>query len=200
MRLGHERAELIHDPRDTPAYCISEAARLLCIPTTTLRSWVVPGHLGFGSSAPIISTPLHEPPVLSFFNLVEGLVVRSLRSVRGMPIKDIRLAVRFARQALGIERPLPSLDLCDHLGVEWDASNRPVRLGLPVMGRSHPNERQVVIDPMIGFGRPVLRGSCISTSVIADRLAAGESVDELARDYAVSRLSISGAMRFEART
>lgn len=43
--------------------------------------------------------------------------------------------------------------------------------------------RLVVIDPLVGFGRPVLSGTGVTTLSIAERFDAGESIEDLAADY-----------------
>ena len=57
--------------------------------------------------------------------------------------------------------------------------------------------RVVVIDPRVGFGRPVLSGTGVTTLSIAERFDAGESIEELARDYGRSREEIEEAIRCE---
>ena len=56
---------------------------------------------------------------------------------------------------------------------------------------------RVVVDPHIAFGRPVLVGSHIATRVVYQRFAAGDSVEELAADYARPSSDIEEAIRCE---
>ncbi|MHC5779320.1 DUF433 domain-containing protein [Nostoc sp.] len=65
--------------------------------------------------------------------------------------------------------------------------------------RSHEedNPRIVVIDPRIAFGRLVIAGTGIATSVLAERYQAGDSIDDLAYDYECDRLKIEEAIRCE---
>jgi uncharacterized protein (DUF433 family) len=65
--------------------------------------------------------------------------------------------------------------------------------------RSHEenNPRFVVIDPRIAFGRLVIDGTGIATSVVAERYHAGDSIDNLADDYNCDRLYIEEAIRCE---
>lgn len=65
--------------------------------------------------------------------------------------------------------------------------------------RSHEenNPRIVAIDPRIAFGRLVIAGTGISTSVLAERYQAGESIDDLAYDYECDRFKIEEAIRCE---
>ncbi len=81
--------------------------------------------------------------------------------------------------------------------IERDPAGVPVRL-YPFTRKHEADEpRVVVIDPYVSFGRPVLVGTGIPTAVIADRYKAGDSVDELAADYARQRLEIEEAIRSE---
>ena len=65
--------------------------------------------------------------------------------------------------------------------------------------RSHEenNPRFVVIDPRIAFGRLVIAGTGVATSVVAERYHAGDSIDDLADDYNCDRLYIEEAIRCE---
>lgn len=65
--------------------------------------------------------------------------------------------------------------------------------------RSHEedNPRIVVIDPRVAFGRLVITGTGIATSVLAERYHAGDSIDDLANDYNCDRLDIEEAIRCE---
>lgn len=53
----------------------------------------------------------------------------------------------------------------------------------------------VVIDPGLSAGRPVIAGTGLATEVIAERYKAGESIDELARDYERKEEEIEEAVR-----
>ncbi|MBI5487050.1 MAG: DUF433 domain-containing protein [Deltaproteobacteria bacterium] len=83
--------------------------------------------------------------------------------------------------------------------VERDATGLATRLYL-FTRRVEPDEpRVVVVDPLLGFGRPVLVGTGIPTAVLADRYRAGESMDELADDYGCDRNLVEEAVRCELR-
>ena len=55
----------------------------------------------------------------------------------------------------------------------------------------------VVIDPRLSFGRPVLDGLGVRTSILAERFKAGDSIDELAREYDAAPEAIQNAIRCE---
>ncbi|MGH9863440.1 MAG: DUF433 domain-containing protein [Candidatus Acidiferrales bacterium] len=81
--------------------------------------------------------------------------------------------------------------------VEWDESGFAVRL-YPYTRKREPEEpKVVVIDPFVSFGRPILVGTGIPTSVIAERYKAGESIEQLAGDYGRKQLEIEEAIRCE---
>lgn len=57
--------------------------------------------------------------------------------------------------------------------------------------------RLVSVNPFVAFGRPTVAGTNIHTEAIADLFFAGESVEELARDYGLETSFIEAAVRFE---
>ena len=218
--------------RDLAAYTLAEAARYVRLPAATLRSWVLGRHYptagGSGEFPPLIRPASRQPPLLSFSNLIEAHVLRSLRTEHGVPVKALRSALAYAEETLGIDRLLlrPELRanagkvfldrygelieltmsgqlamrrlLADHLDrVEWDSSRFPVRL-YPFLSASAPSDaRPIVIDPRIAFGRPVVVRKGISTSVIAERVDAGKSVDDIAADYDLGSSEIEQAVIYE---
>jgi uncharacterized protein (DUF433 family) len=71
------------------------------------------GHRAVSAAA---VSPLKETPTLSFWNLVESHVLRSLRTDHGVSVKALRKALRYAEQELKIERLLLRKDLCTDAG------------------------------------------------------------------------------------
>ncbi|MGH8562434.1 MAG: hypothetical protein ACRES4_10755, partial [Nevskiales bacterium] len=108
------------DYRDQPAYPLDEAARYLRLPAATLRSWAVgrpyPVSRGQGQFRALLKPAAKEPPVLSFWNLIEAHVLRALRIEHGVSIKAVRQAVDFAERKLHIERLLLSPELRSSAG------------------------------------------------------------------------------------
>lgn len=86
----------------------------------------------------------------------------------------------------------------DHLNrVEYDATRFPARL-YPFLSAVTPDEdRPIVIDPLIAFGRPVVERKAISTSAIVERVDAGESVDHVAADYDLRPSEVEQAIIYE---
>jgi uncharacterized protein (DUF433 family) len=218
--------------RDAPAYTLAEAARYLRLPAATLRSWALgrqyPTAEGRADFSPLLRPAARKPPALSFSNLIEAHVLRSLRNEHGVPVKALRSALAYAEKTLRIDRLLLRPELradagrvfLDRYGelieltasgqlamrrmfdehlkrVEWDSSRFPVRL-YPFLSASAPSaERPIVIDPRIAFGRPVVVSKGISTSTIAERVDAGESVNDIAADYDLAESDIEQAVVYE---
>jgi uncharacterized protein (DUF433 family) len=85
--------------------------------------------------------------------------------------------------------------------IERDDHGLAIRL-YPFSRRPAPTKldespRLVVIDPKVAFGRPVLVGTGVTTSAIAERFDAGESIEALATDYGRSLHQIEEAIRCE---
>ncbi|MGH9713560.1 MAG: DUF433 domain-containing protein [Candidatus Acidiferrales bacterium] len=81
--------------------------------------------------------------------------------------------------------------------IERDMSGAVLRLYPFTRKRDASEPKFIVMDPLVSFGRPVLAGTGIPTSVIADRYKAGESMDQLASDYGRGRSEIEEAVRCE---
>lgn len=214
------------DPRELPAYSITEAARYLRLREATLRSWVV--DRPYPTAAAVIRLPDDGRPVLSFMNMVEAHVLGAIRRRENISLRRVRSAVTFLEQHYHSRHPLAEyqfetdgLDLfIENAGllinlsqqaqlamrqivaaylrrVERDIQGLPIRL-YPFTRKREPDEpRAVVIDPCVSFGRAVLAGTGIVTAVLAERFKAGESVEELARDYGRTALDIQEALRCE---
>ncbi|MEQ1603476.1 MAG: DUF433 domain-containing protein [Pyrinomonadaceae bacterium] len=55
----------------------------------------------------------------------------------------------------------------------------------------------VAINPQIAFGKPVIAGTGIPTSIIAERYKTGESIADIADDYGRKQIEIEEAIRCE---
>jgi uncharacterized protein (DUF433 family) len=231
-RMSSNRRRGADFDRDVPAYTLAEAARYVRLPAATLRSWVLgrqyPTSEGHGDFPPLIRPPSRKPPWLSFSNLIEAHVLRSLRTQHGVPVKALRSALSYAEKELGIDRLLLRRELRTDAGrlfldrygelidltaagqlamrrlfdehlkrVEWDSSRFPVRLYPFVSVLAPSEERPIVIDPRISFGRPVVLRKGISTSTIAERIDAGETVKDVAVDYDLEPSEIEQAVDYE---
>lgn len=215
------------DPRGLPAYTVANASRYLDVPAATLRTWVrgrtYPRQDGIGSFEPLIVPADPDGGRLSFHNLVEAHVLRALRTKHGVPLRHVRPALAYAERDMKIERLLLSREMqtaggqifLERLGqlinlsrsgqlavkellaahlerVQRDDRGIPIRL-TPIRAPD-----TVVIDPAVSFGRPVIAGAGIRTSVLVQRIDAGETVAEVARDYDLPEEQVKAAVLFEA--
>lgn len=182
---------------------------------------------GSGQFPPLIHPASRQPPLLSFSNLIEAHVLRALRTEHGVPVKALRSSLAYAEDSLGVDRLLLRPELRTNAGsvflekygqlidltasgqlamkrlfaehlkrIEWDRS-LPIRL-YPFLSAVAASEgRPILIDPRISFGRPVLERKAISTSTIAERVDAGESVDDVASDYDLRPAEVEEAIIYE---
>jgi uncharacterized protein (DUF433 family) len=81
--------------------------------------------------------------------------------------------------------------------VVWDPRRFPVRLYPFLSSETIARDRPIAIDPRISFGRPVIVRRGVSTHVIAERIDAGESVQDLASDYDLTAGEIEQAVLYE---
>jgi uncharacterized protein (DUF433 family) len=97
----------------------------------------------------------------------------------------------------GGQRAIPEVLNAYLKRIEWDLQGFPTRLYPFTRQRDLVQPKVVMIDPRVSFGRPVLAGTGIRTELVAERYKAGESIDELARDYGRNRAEIEEAVRCE---
>ena len=84
--------------------------------------------------------------------------------------------------------------------IERDPAGAAVAL-YPYLTR-HPQQIQsepkvILIDPRISFGKPILVGIGVPTSIVADRKKAGETIADLAKDYGCEASEIEKAIEYE---
>jgi uncharacterized protein (DUF433 family) len=89
---------------DLPNYSPMEAVRYFHVPPSTLAYWTEePNQL--------VSLASHEPPLLSFKNLVELYVLEGLRKIHGVHTSRIRTAVNFLLKTEPSRHPLADYDI-----------------------------------------------------------------------------------------
>jgi uncharacterized protein (DUF433 family) len=178
---------------------------------------------------PVIDIADPKNRQMSFINLAEAFVLAGIRREHSIPLPKVRNAVEYLRRTFKTNRPLAEeqfetdgVDLfVDKFGaligatqegqlqireIIRDRLKRVLRdpKGVPQKivlfpARASTGKGDIVIDPRLSFGRPVLDGYGLRTSVLAERFYAGETVEELARDYGVPSEAIQNALRCEPR-
>jgi uncharacterized protein (DUF433 family) len=211
---------------ETPIYGVAEAAQYLRVPQNTLVYWVKGG----GSVPPLIKLASMEPSRLSFSNLLECYMLSSMRAIYDVRIPKVRKALTNLAKYVQHKHPLieqafqtDRRDLfIEHLGSIVNLSKHEQILmpgvmelylerierdpkGLfklyPFVMERKPGEPKLIqINPAVGFGKPVISGTGISTAVVASRFNARESIDDLASEYGVEPRKIEEAIRWEQTT
>jgi uncharacterized protein (DUF433 family) len=213
------------DPRlELPLYGLSEAALYLRVPIKTLEYW----SFGRDRHSPMIQVAGKHPRALSFMNLLECHMLAAMKSLYDLRLPKIRRAVAHLNKTSNYRHPLIEEALytnkVDLLIKELDRLvniSRGGQYAIPeivgvhlerveydqgifkfypfVRERSALEPKLIVINPALGFGKPVVAGTGISTSVIASRFNARESVPDLAKEYGLEEKQIEEAIRWETR-
>jgi uncharacterized protein (DUF433 family) len=212
------------DKLELPLYGLAEASLYLRVPMTTLEYWV----FGRGRIQPMIRAASKQPRSLSFMNLLECHMLAAMRKVYDLRLPKIRKAIAHLSATTAFRHPLIEqplyTDRTDLIIKEMDKLLNISRGGqfvIPqimdihlerieyekgkfkfypfVRERSASEPKQIVINPAVGFGKPVIAGTGISTAVIASRFNARESVPDLAKEYGLQESQIEEAIRWETR-
>jgi uncharacterized protein (DUF433 family) len=165
---------------------------------------------------------------LSFNNLAEAHVLKSMRRVHRLSLQRIRKALVELSKIRQTAHPLlderfetDGVDLCirddgdvvnlsQHSQqefrefvalylrrIERNEAGHVTRLYPFVIAEREDEPKSIAISPMVSFGKPVLAGTGISTSVIVGRFNARDSVQDLAAEYQVEAALLEDAIRWE---
>jgi uncharacterized protein (DUF433 family) len=208
---------------EEPAYGLPEAAVYLKVPPQTLRYWLT----GFGKRPAIIQPVESGPVRLSFYNLLECHVLAAMRKMYDLKLPKVRAALRKigkdypqphplidevfltdrkdlfierVGEIINVSRPYDQLSLDFYnlylQRVEIDAKGL-FRFFPFVVEPKSSEPKTIEINPMIGFGKPIISGTGISTAIIASRFNARESIADLAEEYGCAQKQIEEAIRWE---
>lgn len=83
--------------------------------------------------------------------------------------------------------------------VRRDPKGVPEKIVLFPARSGRKGSADVVIDPRLSFGRPVLDRLGVRTAILAERFDAGDNIDVLAREYEAPPEAIENAIRCERR-
>ena len=143
--------------------------------------------------------PLNLRPLLTYDFLTDGkyLLVAGMLGPRS---KDREALVNASGHGQLVSRPVvePALEqLMTSLEEYFRLVGRDKKTKLPTTLFPRDGEKIVSITSGVFSGRPVIEGTRIPTSVIAQRFQAGEDVKALAKDYRIAREKIEAALKYE---
>lgn len=205
---------------EVPAYTKAEVALYLRLPHSTVSAWTrgTTYTVEDGRKVPFypVIVPA-EPNLLSFRNLLELFVLKSLRRDYEIPLPNIRTAIAALRQRSGSQHPLAEYQiLTDRRDIILEEFGKTLNLnrhGQLEMGELLESTLQrvgmengewtyrpvdnVVFSPSRQFGRPCIVGTRIPTDLVFTRHTAGETVEEIAWDLECDTSLIAGAIEYE---
>ena len=204
-----------------PAYRVHEAARYAGVSPQTVAYW----HYRGGALGPVLPGRQRRKP-LSYLELMEVAVVATFRRL-GVSLQKIRKARDYTAQVMNSPFPfaeyqfktegqhmlmdlgeadrdstIAGLVVADAGGqTAWQSEiedrlrqfdyERDLAIVWHVAGHASP----IVIDPRVSFGAPVVRG--VPTWALRGRARAGETIQELAEDFQLTREHVVAALAFE---
>jgi uncharacterized protein (DUF433 family) len=204
-------------------YSVSEAARYARLKISSVERWV----FGYRDYPRIVNPDfpkMNGDRAISFLGLVELCLMSRFKS-HGLGAAKFREAADRLTEERGVLHPfafqylrtdgqdffIESAD--DYLqltgkqrdNMVWreivEPFFREVDFEETYARRWYPPEcgKQVVLDPMVKFGDPVIAGTRIPTANIVEQVAAGDSPALIASAYDLSIRQVNAARRFEER-
>ncbi len=207
------------DPRVArPVLTLHETAAYLGMPKSTIQAWASVAH----GNAPLITRfpQRGREATVPFIGFAEAYVLSAFRRA-GVPLQRIRPAVEALSSTIGVDHALASrrlytdgaevlYDYGDHLvdlvgvrtqqhqfsdlvkgylkRIQYGADGWASAVRLPPYRHA-----EVVIDPNVAFGLPVVRGARVEDLV--DRFQSGDSMAEIAEDFDVSTPELEDVIR-----
>lgn len=203
---------------DQPAYSCPQAAQYLGVSTATLRGWTsVDGLISTPVAHALSFNNLAEAHILKAMRRVHGLPLQRIRKA----LRELSRIRQTSHPLLDEEFETDGVDLCireeDDVVNLSQSSQKEFREFVSLyLNRIHRNKegqvtrlypfvvaerkdepKSISISPTISFGKPVLSGTGISTSVVVGRFNARDSVKDLAEEYQVDIAILEDAIRWE---
>jgi len=209
---------------DEGVYTLAEVAQYTGVNAKTLQAWFMPRPDGKGAG-PVFQSDfarMKNDYAVSFLNLIEAYVASFFRK-NHVKLADIRRTHTILKSMLGVDHPFAHADLSVGVGkivLEKAGNERFVevisrQLTFPEFAdglrRLNYNIKTklaehweiadgISVSPRVGFGKPVIEQTGVSTLIIANQyLANGKDAALVARLFRIPKDGVEKAFRFEER-
>ena len=210
-------------------YSVPEAARLIGMPSQTLRRWVSGSDHLEDARNPLWSAQYaksDDDQYLGFRDLVEARIVKALR-LSGVPLQTVRRCLERARVIIGDEHPFSTrnfksdgktlfLEILkgddDTILVDLRQGQQAFKdiLAQSLNGLEFGDEvaerwwllngkKTIVADPKRSFGHPIIASNGMTTNCVAEAVLAEGSIDRVAQLYGMRITEVNDAVNFEQR-
>lgn len=211
-----------------PLYHVSDAARLLHMPSSTLRYWVE----GDQERPPVLREEATGDPTLTWGEFVEAGLIHEYR-IREVSLQHLRAVIGILREEFGVPYPLAHfkpfigpnrrlvLDAQQQAGlptedaIVWQIEDGQLVLRESVAlyldrvefeGGDGPARRiypvgkntPILIDPKRSSGSPTIRG--VRTEALVELVEAGEPIEQVAEDFDLDPKELRAALAYEWQT
>jgi uncharacterized protein (DUF433 family) len=216
----------LSDPFHFPCYSITEAAHYLRIPRTTLREWIGGSHktrirplimLDTHHRNALSFVNLVEAYVLdalrNTYTVPMGSIRKALRYLQKQipsahPLADrdfqtdgLSLFVEHCEELINVSKEgqiTMRRVIQDYLQrIVRDTSGIPIKLYPFTRKKALDEPKDIILDPRIAFGRPILEVRGVPTAVLFERFMAGDSLETIAHDYEIPKEKVEEALRCE---
>lgn len=207
-------------------YLIPDAARILRLPASVLRSWVSgrpTENSRYYPAGEFATEGDGKDRHFGFHSLIELFTIAQLRQ-RGIPMSSVRQARAELMERFNTPHPFALEGLMTSGRTLIKSLNEEILLELGTAGQTAFNkvlepfcagldfdaasslakryfplgrDKPVVVDPRHAFGRPVILGTNITTQAIMSLLRGGETVENLAESYRIDPEAVLAAKAFE---
>jgi uncharacterized protein (DUF433 family) len=213
-------------PWSRGVYLLPDAARILRLPASKLRTWVsgrLVDELRYFPAGEFATQGEGADRHFGFHSLIEIFTIAKLRE-RGIPMKAVRQARIELMERYNSPHPfalkglmtsgrtlIKSLD--DDTLLELGTAGQTAFSKLierfcasldfdqesTLASRYFPlgRDKPIVVDPRHAFGRPVIQGTNLTTEAIMSLLRGGEGVDNIADSYQIDVEAVIAAKAFE---
>jgi uncharacterized protein (DUF433 family) len=206
-------------------YTMAEVSQYTGVKPMTLRAWFLSRSDEKGHGPVFISdyAKIENDFAVSFLNLIE-VYVASFFKMKNVSHADIRRTHRILKQQLGTPHPFAHASLSTGLGRIVLESTGETQRYLEVIGRQllFPQfadglhrisysattrladewklSEGITVSPMMGFGKPVIDNTGVSTLIVAKQYKAnGKNAALVARLFKITEQGVLNAFRFEER-